>query len=83
MMERILMNFHQIILTLESNNQPLLILNSDDKDRMTAIVTLPPAFKECGEKLSSENDVTISLIVSYFQILSNYEPVRVRCVALA
>ena len=36
---------------------------------MTAIVTLLLPFKECGEKLSSENDVTISLIVPYFQIL--------------
>ena len=29
-------------------------------------------FKECGEKLSSEKDVTISLIVPYFQILREH-----------
>ena len=39
---------------------------------MTAIVTLLTPFKECGEKLSSENDVTISLIVPYFQILRQH-----------
>ena len=72
MMERILLNFHPITVTLAGNNQPFLILNNDDKDKMTAIVALLQPFKECGEKLSSENDVTISLIVPFFQILKQH-----------
>ena len=72
MMERILVNFDQITLTLANNNQSSLILTKDDKDRMTAIVTLLTPFKECGEQLSSENVVTISLIVPYFQILRQH-----------
>ena len=34
---------------------------------MIAIVALLKPFKECGEALSSEKDVTISLIVPYFE----------------
>merc|ERR1711891_37591 len=71
-MERILVNFNQITLTPANNNQTSLILSPDDKDRMTAIVTLLIPFKECGEQLSSENNVTISLIVPYFQILRQH-----------
>ena len=57
---------------LANNNQSSLILTPDDKNKMTAIVTLLTPFKECGEVLSSENDVTISLIVPYFQTLREH-----------
>ena len=39
---------------------------------MSAIVALLKPFKECGEELSSEKDVTISLIVPYFQALRDH-----------
>ena len=39
---------------------------------MSAIVALLKPFKECGEELSSEKDVTISLIVPYFQSLRDH-----------
>ena len=69
MMERILKNFHPITMSLGGNNHPYLILNNYEKDQITAIIALLQPFKECGEKISSENDVTISFIVPFFQIL--------------
>ena len=39
---------------------------------MIAIVDLLTPFKECGEALSSEKDVTISLIVPYFNNLREH-----------
>ena len=67
MMERILTIFNKITLTLVANNKPQLILTPEDKTNMIAIVALLKPFKECGEELSSEKDVTISLIIPYFQ----------------
>ena len=72
MMERILLNFTQITLTLAENNKSVLILCPDDRQKMTAIVNLLTPFKECGEALSSEKDVTISLIVPYFKNLREH-----------
>ena len=72
MMERMLVIFDQITLTLCSNNRRDFVLTPDDKKNMCAIVALLKPFKECGEKLSSEKDVTISLIIPYFQILKDH-----------
>ena len=72
MMDRILANFNEITLTLVDNNKSSLILTPNDKTNMSAIVNLLTPFKECGEVLSSENDVTISLIVPYFQSLREH-----------
>merc|ERR1711895_342872 len=68
-MERILTNYNAITMALVGNNKSSLILTPYDQANMRAIVTLLTPFKECGEILSSENDVTISLIVPYFQLL--------------
>ena len=72
MMDRILTNYNAIALTLVANNKSSLILTPNDRTNMSAIVTLLKPFKECGEVLSSENDVTISLIVPYFQSLREH-----------
>ena len=72
MMERILTIFNEITLTLIDNNKPQLVLTPEDRSNMSAIVALLKPFKECGEELSSEKDVTISLIIPYFQSLRGH-----------
>ena len=42
------------------------------KKQINSIIDLLKPFKECGEKLSSETNVTISLIVPLFQILKHH-----------
>ena len=72
MMERILTNYNAITMALVGNNKSSLILTPYDQTNMRAIVTLLRPFQECGEVLSSENDVTISLIVPYFKSLKEH-----------
>ena len=72
MMDMILANLNEITKTLVATKKSALTLTPIDRTNMSAIVTLLRPFKECGELLSSENDVTISLIVPYFNSLRQH-----------
>ena len=61
-----------ITLTHGDNNKSYLILNNTEKSHIDSIIQLLKPFKECGEKLSSEANVTISLIVPLFQKLKSH-----------
>ena len=72
MLDRMLANWDSVTLTLADNKKSALLLTDDDQDNMRAIVKLLEPFKECGEALSSENNVTISLIVPHFNKLRKH-----------
>ena len=72
MMDRIMEHFHPITMTLGGNNHAYSILNNHEKKQINSIIDLLKPFKECGEKLSSETNVTISLIVPLFQNLKDH-----------
>ena len=72
MMQRIMGHIDAITLTLGDNNKSHLILNVTEKNNINSIIQLLKPFKECGEKLSSEANVTISLIVPLFQKLKSH-----------
>ena len=55
-----------------ANNKMHLILTSSDKTRMNSIIALLTPFKECGEKLASEKNVSISLIIPLFETLKTH-----------
>merc|ERR1712121_533748 len=69
MMESIMKNLTAIIVVLGNNSKPHLIVDSGDQSGIHLIIRLLTPFKVCGEKLSSENNVTISLIVPRFERL--------------
>ena len=48
------------------------MLTDSDTGRMKVIITLLKPFKECGEKLSSETNVTISLVIPLFEKLKEH-----------
>merc|ERR1712082_179215 len=72
MMQSILDNIVPISYVLGKNRKTHLILNDSDEARMKPIITLLKPFKECGEKLSSETNVTISLVIPLFQKLKEH-----------
>merc|ERR1712082_556131 len=72
MMQSILDNIVPIIYLLGNNSKSHLILNDSDEASMKLIITLLKPFKECGEKLSSETNVTISLVIPLFQKLKEH-----------
>ena len=69
MMQSLMDNIDAITLVLGNNNKSHLILNHNDKSSIRCIIKLLKPFKVCGEKLSSETNVTISLIIPLFEIL--------------
>merc|ERR1712082_212851 len=72
MMQSILDNIVPISYVLGKNRKTHLILNDSDEASMKLIITLLKPFKECGEKLSSETNVTISLVIPLFQKLKEH-----------
>ena len=72
MIERIIKNYHAVTLALANNDQSHLILTQAQKAMLIAIVELLEPFKYAGEKLSSENDVTISCVVPMFDVLKEH-----------
>ena len=72
LMDMILSNFNEITKTLLPTKTSALTLTASDKTNMSAILSLLRPFKECGKLLSSENDVTISLIVPHFNTLRQH-----------
>ena len=65
-------NMDAVTLTLGDNNKSNLILNLNDKFNINCIIRLLKPFKVCGEMLSSETNVTISLIIPMFEILKKH-----------
>ena len=61
MMQSIMDNIAAIIVVLGNNSKNHLILNLSEQTSINLIIKLLKPFKECGEKLSSETNVTISL----------------------
>ena len=72
MMVSLYENKDAVTLVLVDNNRSELILTpADIKDLLNIIKLLKP-FKTAGEKLSSENNVTISLIIPIFIKLKSH-----------
>ena len=66
MMERILLRYDCINTLLIKNHKKGLVIGINEKFQMEAIVELLTPLKQCGEALSSEKDVTISVIIPHF-----------------
>ena len=67
MMQSLKENKDAITLVLAENNKTHLIFTSSEIRDINHIIKLLRPFKECGEKLSSESNVTISLISPLFE----------------
>ena len=72
MMQSLMDKMTAVTLVLGNNNKSHLILNHNDKSSICCIIKLLKPFKECGEKLSSESNVTISLIIPLFDKLKKH-----------
>ena len=72
MMQSLMDKMTAITLVLGHNNKSHLILNHNAKSSIRCIIKLLKPFKECGEKLSSESNVTISLIIPLFDKLKKH-----------
>ena len=72
MMQSLMNKMTAITLVLGHNNKSYLILNQNNKNYINFIIKLLKPFKECGEKLSSESNVTISLIIPLFDKLKKH-----------
>ena len=72
MMQSLIDNKDAITLVLAHQNKSHLILTPSDNRDMLLIIKLLKPFKVCGEKLSSESNVTISLIIPLFQSLKQH-----------
>ena len=72
MMQSIMNNRIPIAYLLGKNNKTHLILSGSDENNMQAIIELLKPLKVFGEKLSSETNVTISLVIPVFQRLKEY-----------
>ena len=72
MMESILYKFGPITYFLAKNRNTHLMLTDSDTANMKVIITLLKPFKECGEKLSCETNVTISLVIPLFEKLKEH-----------
>ena len=69
MMQSIMNNRIPIAYLLGKNNKTHLILSGSDENNMQAIIELLKPLKVFGEKLSSETNVTISLVIPIFERL--------------
>ena len=69
MMQSIMNNRIPIAYLLGKNNKTHLILSGSDENNMQAIIELLKPLKVFGEKLSSETNVTISLVIPIFKRL--------------
>ena len=84
MMQSLKENKDAITLVLAENNKTQLIFTSSDIRDIYHINKLLRPFKDCGEKLSSESNVTISLISPLFEQLkqhlsaSNFDPTLIQ-----
>ena len=72
MMQSLTENKNAITLVLAEQNKSYLIITPQEHKEMLNIIILLKPFKECGEKLSSENNVTISLIIPLFNVLKQH-----------
>ena len=72
MMNSLIESKHAITLVLADNNKSDLILTTNKLRDMNNIIKLLTPFKIAGEKLSSENNVTISLIIPIFERLKSH-----------
>ena len=72
MMQSIIDNIVPITYLLGNNSKSHLILNDSEEASMKLIIRLLKPFKECGEKLSSETNVTISLVIPLFEKLKRH-----------
>ena len=66
MMQSLIENKDAITLVLAAQNKSHLTLTPCDNRDMNHIIKLLKPFKVCGEMLSSESNVTISLIIPLF-----------------
>ena len=67
MMISLIENIDAVSLVLGQNKKGHLILTPIEIKDMNQIIRLLTPFKDCGEKLSSEKNVTISLISPVFE----------------
>ena len=65
-------NKDQVTLALARNQKTHLIFTHLEVRDINHIIRLLTPFKKCGEKLSSENNVTISLISPMLEILGDH-----------
>ena len=65
-------NKDAVTLVLAQNQKTHLIFTPTEVRDINHIIRLLKPFKDCGEKLSSENNVTISLISPLFEQLRNH-----------
>ena len=72
MMQSLSENKNTVTLVLAEQNKPFLILTTQEHKEMINIIILLKPFKECGVKLSSENNVTISRIIPLFDVLKQH-----------
>ena len=72
MMISLIENIHAVTLVLGQNKKGHLILTPSEIKDMNQIISLLTPFKDCGEKLSSESFVTISLIIPLFHSLKQH-----------
>ena len=71
-MQSLIDNQNAITLVLANNNKSHLILSTYDIRDINLIIKLLKPFKECGKMLSSESNVTISLISPLFEQLKQH-----------
>ena len=69
MFESILKNSNPIILALHECNKPYLAFTDSDKTNIRDMIELLTPFKVVGEQFSKESDVSITLIVPWFNYL--------------
>ena len=67
MMLRLYENRDAVTLVLVNNNRSTLVLSPPEFKDLINIIKLLNPFKTAAERLSSENNVTISLILSIFE----------------
>ena len=72
MMQSLIDSRHAVTLVLADQNKPHLFLTRNENKDINNIINLLKPFKLCGEKLSSESNVTISLIIPMFQALKDH-----------
>ena len=72
MMQSLMENMNAITIVLGHNGKSHLILNYYEQNNINLLIKLLKPFKECGEKLSSETNVTISLIIPLFEKLKKH-----------
>ena len=72
MMERIRDNMHALMLTIAANTKYHLLLAESEQSHILLIIKLLKPFKELGDKLGSEKNVSISLVVPVIHALKDH-----------